>query len=413
MVIEKGLALGYRKSSAGSAWIVRRYDPLTRKNAESRLAKADDNRDADGIEVLTFSQAQRLVMADTKHKAEAAAGKHYTVADAVADYVAWAKDNNKSGDDTEAKLRAYVLESDLADKRLGDLTPADMDTWLSWALKRPRRFKAKTLPTPTPRAFKKPRPPKPEKRKADIPALSTDELRRRRRSTVNRIITPVKAMLNHAKSRRKIATDDAWAKLGKFARVDSARLRWLTEAEAVRLLNASAPDFRKFAQGALMSGCGPGELARAEARDFDPHSKTLLVTDKTRPPRRVPLTDDGVALFESLTAGLGGHDLIFMQSDGRPWKKIDWVRAINGACGAAKISPPATFYTLRHTYASHLVQKGTPLMFVATTLGHKDTRMVEKHYGHFAHSHVAESIRERLPSFGITVDKKVQALKPK
>ncbi|HEY4367103.1 MAG TPA: site-specific integrase [Steroidobacteraceae bacterium] len=402
MVIEKGLALGYRKSSAGGAWIVRGYDTATRKNTESRLANADDNREADGVEVLTFAQAQRKIMAEAKHGAEAASGKHYAIADAVSDYVTWARNNRKSGDDTEKKLAAYMLQSPLAEKRLADLTPQNFDDWLDWALKRPRRRKAKTVPTPTPRVFRRPRPPKAK----PLPrALTSDEVRRRRRSTINRIITPVKAMLNHARSRGKVDSDAAWSKLNKFKRVDAARLRWLSEAEAVLLLNASALDFKKFAQGALMTGCGPGELARAEVRDFDPHSKTLLVSDKTRPPRRVPLTEEGFALLESLTAGLDSHDLIFMQLRGEAWKKIDWVRAINAASAASKIPPPVTFYTLRHTYASHLVQRGTPLMFVAITLGHKDTRMVEKHYAHLAPSHVADIIRAKLPSFGIVVQK--------
>jgi len=36
--------------------------------------------------------------------------------------------------------------------------------------------------------------------------------------------------------------------------------------------------------------------------------------------------------------------------------------------------------------------------------------MVEKHYGHFAPSHVADTIREKLPSFGIEVDTKVRRI---
>ena len=35
-------------------------------------------------------------------------------------------------------------------------------------------------------------------------------------------------------------------------------------------------------------------------------------------------------------------------------------------------------------------------------LGHVDTRMVERHYGHLAPSYVAESVRKHAPSFGKT-----------
>jgi integrase len=88
--------------------------------------------------------------------------------------------------------------------------------------------------------------------------------------------------------------------------VDAARLRWLTVDESKRLLNACAPDFRKLVQGGLLTGCREGELLAVRTRDFDAESETLLIADsKSGKPRRVPLSSEGVALFESLTAGKG------------------------------------------------------------------------------------------------------------
>jgi hypothetical protein len=40
-------------------------------------------------------------------------------------------------------------------------------------------------------------------------------------------------------------------------------------------------------------------------------------------------------------------------------------------------------------------------MVVAKNLGHVDTRMVEKHYGHLASSYVADAIRAGAPRFGV------------
>lgn len=42
-----------------------------------------------------------------------------------------------------------------------------------------------------------------------------------------------------------------------------------------------------------------------------------------------------------------------------------------------------------------------PLAFVAAQLGHADTRMVEKHYGHLAPSAMADAIRALAPKLGI------------
>jgi hypothetical protein len=43
---------------------------------------------------------------------------------------------------------------------------------------------------------------------------------------------------------------------------------------------------------------------------------------------------------------------------------------------------------------------GVPLMIVAKNLGHSDSRMVEKHYGHLAPSYIADAIRAGAPRFG-------------
>ncbi len=44
------------------------------------------------------------------------------------------------------------------------------------------------------------------------------------------------------------------------------------------------------------------------------------------------------------------------------------------------------------TYAS-LSTMAVPLLMVAKNLGHADTRIVEKHYGHLAPSYIVDAIR--------------------
>src|SRR5262249_44629300 len=71
------------------------------------------------------------------------------------------------------------------------------------------------------------------------------------------------------------------------------------------------------------------------------------------------------------------------------------------ACINARIDPSISFHGLRHTWASHAVMNGVPLLVVAKNLGHADTRMVEKHYGHLAPSYIADAIRAGAPRFGV------------
>ena len=80
------------------------------------------------------------------------------------------------------------------------------------------------------------------------------------------------------------------------------------------------------------------------------------------------------------------------------------------ACKRARITPAVGFHTLRHTWASHAVMNGVPLMIVARNLGHADTHMVEKHYGHLAPSYISDAIRAGAPRFGFQPNKKVATL---
>lgn len=65
------------------------------------------------------------------------------------------------------------------------------------------------------------------------------------------------------------------------------------------------------------------------------------------------------------------------------------------------------WHTLRHTFASHLVMKGTPLKTVSELLGHSSTRTTEI-YSHLAPDHLREAIAKL--SFG--KKKRTDPLKP-
>jgi len=80
------------------------------------------------------------------------------------------------------------------------------------------------------------------------------------------------------------------------------------------------------------------------------------------------------------------------------------------ACKAAGLEY-ISFHELRHTYATMLVNRGCPLVFVANQLGHTDTRMVEKRYGHLKDDAKAAAILAAMPTLGIVEPPKVTKLK--
>src|SRR5262249_40689615 len=109
----------------------------------------------------------------------------------------------------------------------------------------------------------------------------------------------------------------------------------------------------------------------------------------------VVLTDEGAEFFKGLTAGRAGNEPMF----GKQWGISHQLRPMAEAVIRAKITPAISFHGLRHTWASHATMNGVPLLVVAKNLGHADTRMVEKHYGHLAPTYIADAIRAGGPRF--------------
>jgi integrase len=196
--------------------------------------------------------------------------------------------------------------------------------------------------------------------------------------------------------------------------VDAARVRYLTTDEARRLLNACAQDFRTIVEAALLTGVRYGELTAMTVSDLNRDSGTVHVrTSKAGRARHVVLNDEGHALFERLSAGRAGDERIFLKADGTMWAKSHQHRPLKAACERAKIVPSLDFHSLRHTWASLSIMAGAPLLVVARNLGHSDTRMVERHYGHLAQSYVAETIRRTAPTFGASSVHNVVAIEAK
>jgi integrase len=389
-VISEGCALGYRRGGKGGTWIARFRDEDGRQHYQA-LGAADDARDADGLTVFSFPQAQAMARDWFKLKATEQAGdfvpldRPYTVADAVADYLAdYKRRSGKATDRMEASVRAWI-SPELGTVPLAKLTKRRIQGWHQNIAETPARLRT--------------RAGEPQKhREVD----TSPEGVRRRRSAANRILTILKAALNHAHREGRCASDGAWRQARAYREADAARLRYLSDDEAKRLTNACPTDFRALVIAALLTGCRYGELVALTADDFTTDAGTVRVrASKSGKPRHVVLTEEGREFFARLSAGQPRSTLLLVRSNGRPWAKSEQQRPLAAASKAAHLDPPTNFHGLRHTYASRLAMRGVPLAVIAAQLGHSDTRMVEKHYGHLAPNYIADTVRAAFGTLGI------------
>jgi len=389
-------------------------DAETGNRRKETLGAADDYQDADGKDTLSWPQAQEQAhhwfKNCTKHAWMAAEGEEvtldqYTVKDAIDDYLAEQKRLGKKGlPQAEHAARAHILPV-LGEIEVAKLTRSRLEKWLGALAEAPRRKRAKRL----------------QEGPVFLEAPKTDDDKRRRRDSANRIWTTLKAALNLALKRGKAPDGSSWRGVQNFKGTTSARVRCLTIPDQVRLVNACPPDLRRLVTAALHTGARFGELIKLEVHDLDLKSGTVYIgphVSKTGKPRHVVLTTEGRAFFETITAGRKSSELILMREGvtrrrhsevGSAWGKSDQNRPLDAACKLAKIER-CTFHELRHTAASTWINAGMSLGDVAEQLGDSE-RTTKKHYIHLCPNALAARIRQIAPVLGINEPSTVESLK--
>jgi len=376
------LHLGYRKKAKDrpGTWLARRYVGNERYRI-ALLGIADDFEDS----AVSYEEAQKLAYEYRFEIEEHEPRIELTVAEAIARYAEWMKLHRATGSEVEQRAALHILPY-LGSLKVSELTTHQLNKWRDKLAASPALFR--------------PRQGHPHKHK---PAPKTKDEQRARKVSANKCVTILKASLNRTFRDGLVEDDKAWRRFESLHKVEVARERSLTIPEAQRLINSAdeRSGFRDLLQAALLTGCRYGELRNLRVKDFA-NGKIAIRQSKSGKPRHVRLTDEGIAFFKGLTAGRSNEDYILMNKRlGREWRKSEQDRPMRAACSVAGISPPVGIHQMRHTWASLSVMNGVPLLVVAANLGHCDTRMVEKHYGHLSDKYKDDAIRVGAPRFGI------------
>ncbi len=394
--IGDGVSLGYRRKVKGNGtWQARvgAYPNYTKHT----LAEADDFIESNAVSILTFNQAQEKarIYAEEFNRPSKVTGKPVNIEEAAKHYMEWFKENRKSVQDTERTINAHILPT-FGKTLVMELTALEIKRWHEKLASSPPRRRTRLG----------------EKQNYGQ-KVATGDAKRSRKSTANRVLTVLKAILNKSFEDGLVPDDKEWRKVKPFKQVDEPVVRFLTVKESTRLINACPKDFRLLAQAALLTGCRYGELSRILANHVNLGTRLVYVTpdSKSSKGRHVPLSDEGLKFFEQQIAGKTGLEYVFSRQDGIPWGKNHQSRLMKTACEVASINPPIGFHELRHTYASLLAQAGADLLTISKLLGHADTRITSRHYAHLCDKTLAAAVQNLLPSFNVPSESKVMAFK--
>ena len=165
------------------------------------------------------------------------------------------------------------------------------------------------------------------------------------------------------------------------------------------------PDLRDRAILELLYGCGcrVSELCGLDVQDLDAAEATLRLRGKGRKQRLVPVGEPALeAVARYLRSGrpeLAGQKAdaaLFLNQRGKRLTRVSVWTLIKKAGSVAGLPETVSPHTLRHSYATHLLEGGADLRVVQELLGHADIGTTEI-YTHVDRTWLTEAWLEAHP----------------
>lgn len=123
------------------------------------------------------------------------------------------------------------------------------------------------------------------------------------------------------------------------------------------------------------SGLRVSEVCVLKIKDIDFYKKKLKIRNSKGNKDRITLLSS--MLLEDLhkiTKGRRGEDFIFITQSGNKYSIRTVQKIFSNALVKSRIQKSSTCHTLRHSFATHLVEDGVDIKTVKGLLGHKSIK---------------------------------------
>ena len=153
------------------------------------------------------------------------------------------------------------------------------------------------------------------------------------------------------------------------------RLPEVLSPEEVALLLHCAPSLKHKAALSVAYGCGlrVSEIVHLKMADIDSARMLVRVEQgKGRKDRYVMLSPDLLDLLRTWWRSARPQGWLFPGRDpGQPITPRQLNRALKAAAASAGLDKPVSMHTLRHCFATHLLERKTDVRVIQALLGHK------------------------------------------
>lgn len=200
------------------------------------------------------------------------------------------------------------------------------------------------------------------------------------KSTVNRYLATLRKMLNLAQEWEYLS-EDRKIKFKLYSENDNLKERILRGDEENRLfasIDSSAQHLKPILVVALNTGMRRGEILQLKWKQID-FEKRMIRVERTKSGRIRHIDINEPLLNELLLLKQKRQDneFVFFNSEtGKPYQDVS--RAFDAACRRAGIKD-LTFHSLRHTFATRLIEKGVDLITIKELLGHSTVKTTERY----------------------------------
>ncbi len=153
----------------------------------------------------------------------------------------------------------------------------------------------------------------------------------------------------------------------------------LTEREVERLLQA-ADNFKHRCILMLVYSAGLrlGEVLRLRMLDLQPEKHRILIRGgKGKKDRCTILSEKAFRKLREYFQVYKPVDWVFEGAQGGPYSERSVQNIFTRAKIKSGINPHATVHTLRHSFATHILEKGVDLRYIQDLLGHESSKTTE------------------------------------
>jgi len=167
----------------------------------------------------------------------------------------------------------------------------------------------------------------------------------------------------------------------KFAKRSKALPVVLSRKEITDMINALAnPKHRLVLSLAYGSGLRVSEVINLRVRDVDTDELCVHIKHAKGMKDRITVFPEKlVADMQNALAGKQPGDYVFESNRGGKLTAMSLQKVCKAAMQKAGVKKKATFHSLRHSFATHLLENGVDVRYVQELLGHQNIRTTQRY----------------------------------